>query len=206
MELGQLMFGNHTEEYAVPRFVGNDLFSLHEEIIEDHPEMAAYGIEFSNQVFETFPYYWGECDCGFDTKDREWYEANQHSENCYQSVLRQRYITAGSVPDDTGWVSPPSGADKIREALCKEMSLPYPDGSAIHCTCRYQADYAKWRKDNNHSTKCLTVKPNFLHKASGYEVRWYKYIGRGMSANREITRDQWREIFRACQDSLTTRT
>jgi len=45
-------------------------------------------------------------------------------------------------------------------------------------------------------------RPNFLHKKSGLEIRWYKYIGRGMSVNRKICPKCFLEIFVDCLKSL----
>lgn len=45
-------------------------------------------------------------------------------------------------------------------------------------------------------------KPNFFHKKSGLEIRWYKYIGRGMSVNRKICPKCFLKIFMDCLKSL----
>jgi hypothetical protein len=52
---------------------------------------------------------------------------------------------------------------------------------------------------DNDATSAL---PNFLHKASGFELRWYKYIGRGMSVNRRVTLAEFQAIFDECMASL----
>ena len=39
---------------------------------------------------------------------------------------------------------------------------------------------------------------NFRHPASDIEVSWYKYFGRGMSVNREVTADEAATLLRAC--------
>jgi hypothetical protein len=44
--------------------------------------------------------------------------------------------------------------------------------------------------------------PNFFHKPSGFELRWYKYIGRGMSVNRRVTLAEFQAIFDECMASL----
>ena len=48
----------------------------------------------------------------------------------------------------------------------------------------------------------LEVLPNFKHKESGLEVRWYKYIGRGMSINRNICPKCFYSIFVECMNSI----
>lgn len=32
--------------------------------------------------------------------------------------------------------------------------------------------------DDNHTPECAVMLPNFVHKPSGFTVRWYKWIGR----------------------------
>ncbi len=43
---------------------------------------------------------------------------------------------------------------------------------------------------------------NFRHKASGFEVKWYKWIGRSMELSRPITGAEWLTIFKGCVRSL----
>ena len=54
-------------------------------------------------------------------------------------------------------------------------------------------------EDENHRPTCSLELPNFRHKASGFEVRWYKYIGRSMEA---VGSGDLHEIFRQCRESL----
>jgi hypothetical protein len=44
--------------------------------------------------------------------------------------------------------------------------------------------------------------PNFHHKGSGLEIRWYKYIGRGMSSNKELAADEFVHVLADCMESL----
>ena len=43
-------------------------------------------------------------------------------------------------------------------------------------------------------------KPNF--KFDGVELRWYKYVGRGMSCNRDWNEKQWRNWFDKCLKTI----
>lgn len=47
-----------------------------------------------------------------------------------------------------------------------------------------------------------TDKPNFLHRASGLEIRWYKHIGRGMTVNKHVCPECFLPIFAECMNSL----
>lgn len=43
---------------------------------------------------------------------------------------------------------------------------------------------------------------NFKHLPSGVEISWYKYCGRGMSANQAISADMAAEILRSCLEAM----
>lgn len=163
-----------------------------------------YGHEYKNDVFEMHPYYWGDCECGFDSKDEQWSRDNNHSKDCYQT---RRHDSCFEGPDEYGtfWERKEGhGYDECNcdERLCKEMGLSYPAGSAVHCTCTHHQDYIEWRKTNDHDPQCRIVLPNFRHYASGLEIEWYKYIGRGMESNQDLTRREWNAILDECEDSV----
>lgn len=44
--------------------------------------------------------------------------------------------------------------------------------------------------------------PNFLHKASGVSVRWYKYPLRDSYASREVPLAEWEAILAECVQSV----
>lgn len=44
--------------------------------------------------------------------------------------------------------------------------------------------------------------PNFYIESLDFDVEWYKYLGRGSNQNKEITYEQWSEIFLKCLNSL----
>ncbi len=45
--------------------------------------------------------------------------------------------------------------------------------------------------------------PNFLHKASGLSIKWYKWIGRSMEYSRKIDAAEWSKIFNECVKSIS---
>jgi hypothetical protein len=70
---------------------------------------------------------------------------------------------------------------EIYRRHCEASGIPWNDGwgCAVHCTCSYDADWAAFLKYYpGHLETCSLELPNFRHQASGFEVRWYKYIGR----------------------------
>lgn len=157
-----------------------------------------YGAEFSNQVFEMHPYYWGECVCGHEEADSTWRDTHDHTPNCYQQVIRAR-----------GWLDwdsevPLVERDRhnsaITDQVCAEMGLDPHFGVAVHCTCTHEADYQNWLTANPHDRVCGIVRPNFRHHATGTEVRWYKWIGRSMEVD---VRGDWSMIVAECLASAS---
>jgi len=65
------------------------------------------------------------------------------------------------------------------------------------CTCG--AEEAE--EERPHDPTCPIVLPNF--RCGEIEIRWYKYIGRGMTINQKVTRKELKEIFQKCRESLT---
>ena len=46
------------------------------------------------------------------------------------------------------------------------------------------------------------IMPNFLHKRTGLELRWYKYALRDSYMNREVSQEEWRQIMDECIASV----
>ena len=46
------------------------------------------------------------------------------------------------------------------------------------------------------------MRANFRHFGTGFEVRWYKYIGRSMETVGELTPLGWETVLQECKDSL----
>ena len=66
----------------------------------------------------------------------------------------------------------------------------------------YWGDCTCGEKNNEHLPDCRVDKPNFFYRPTGLAVYWYKYIGRGMSANREITLDEWQDVYDHCRRTV----
>ena len=59
----------------------------------------------------------------------------------------------------------------------------------MHKFCWCDEDDCQW---------CSREEPNFRYKPTGFEVKWYKYIGRDMEMNRPISISECAEILSAC--------
>ncbi|NUP13784.1 MAG: hypothetical protein HOW73_47720 [Polyangiaceae bacterium] len=66
----------------------------------------------------------------------------------------------------------------------------------------YDTERAAFLASDRHAKECPVGWPNFRHKPSGFELRWYKYIGRGMEMNREVSAAELAEICAECIASL----
>ena len=56
--------------------------------------------------------------------------------------------------------------------------------------------------DDEHVPGCRADLPNFLHKPSGLELRWYKYPLRDSYMSREVPLDEWAQIIAECKSAL----
>jgi hypothetical protein len=188
-----------------------------------------YGARYENDVFAMRPFYWGDCDCGADEREEEWSKTHRHSDTCYStdvdrlklndSEARRAVDAAVQRRERFRWHAPNYDRaqkeverlskleDRWRDAqlrgLCRKHNIPWNGGAGcmVHCNCGYDAAFQAWVKDNGHRDTCALVLPNFRHKASGFEVRWYKYIGRGMETSGPVPADLT-PMFRECLDSL----
>lgn len=172
-----------------------------------------YGVEFENNTFLMFPFYWGDCDCGWDVTQSGIAE-EPHDTDCYQTELDARFERDGLGYDDWRPRSPDLAYDerqKRERAVYKELTAKYGlsmFGCAVHCTCtrraRFQTRFdAEKLGPDGHGPSCPTIRPNFRHKPSGLEVRWYKWIGRDTEYNWKPSSKRWRRIFEECVASVT---
>lgn len=189
VELGQAIFGNKWETCDFD--YSDDVYTLMQWAMKKADEN--WEVEYENDTFEIRPYYWGYCTCGYENATWEWEEGHNHADNCYQTEYRE-------VTRNLGFMDP-RAKKKVRE-LCDKYGFPYPNGSAIHCSCDYQTEWSKWVEANGHDETCPVVLPNFKHYSSGLEVYWYKHIGRSTTANKIVTFEEWQDIYDECRQSL----
>jgi len=178
-----------------------------------------YGVDYKNDVFEMHPFYWGECICSHDELQDNFYETLQHEQHCYQTELKNALIAEGYKLNE--WGGPADELDEeehfagrerlskfysFKSAKAKELSAKYgfdtEVGVYVHCNCEYDVQDKAWHEENTHTEECPVDKPNFQHYESGFEVRWYKYIGRGMELNKNLNAAEWPLILLECANSV----
>lgn len=174
-----------------------------------------YGVDYKNNVFEMRPYYWGECNCGWNDCDFD----EPHSKNCYQSLVDKDLKKLGWKEDKSGFLNSPKGIkypesekikDRVYKKYCNKFGLTFPNGCAVHCTCEHENNFKKWFEKNKkgkdgHSDKCAIELPNFKHYKSGIEIIWYKWIGRDMEYSKKIPNKEWKKIYNECIKSICTK-
>jgi len=205
MELGNAVFGNSRGTYPVPREEFEpEMFRLFAVLC---PENGVYATDFENDIFSTFPYWWGDCTCGWESID-DGHSATyrlKHQPHCYQHeykaiynrtkpnhTLLEKYLKP--VYEKYGW--PTNGED-------------WWHGCAVKCTCDYgqrlEAIYERYAEEFGHmgcKPDCNLVKPNFLYKPTGVSISWYKYALRDSYMNINISVKQFAQMINHCINSL----
>jgi len=215
MEIGNLVFGCSRGEYPVDRDIYEPVFYvlLWEMRLRKLIDNPYYPDEFENEVFSIFPYYWGDCTCGWDFIDDGHSKAEklEHRDSCYQHEydrLRERLRPYG----------------ESENGFYRELALLYqkygwdttsPDwwhGCALRCTCDYDErlekiyeEYAREFGHEGHKPDCMLMKPNFFYKPTGYSLKWYKYPLRDSYANRNLSPEEFEDMIYRCIQSLPPR-
>jgi len=160
MELGNMMFGNSRGEYHIKRSAGweEELTRLFEAYApERYHSFRDYGEEFENEVFSVFPYYWGDCTCGYEErweeKEAAWSKQNQHAPDCYQTELTERTQEYDAASGYTRIRVAAFGGDDSLLAGFDTQSEPISIGGAevgvsMMMTPRKDAAMEEWRTAN----------------------------------------------------------
>lgn len=194
MELGNAFFGNSRGQYEVSRDSQYEgpLYTLLEECTGNSRGEGG----FENETFKVFPYYWGECTCGFDEKCEGWGENNSHDESCISVEINTQW--ANHVFDKGyEWLVP-----IYKKHGLKTTGESWWHGYGIKCTCGYEKKWSDFLSRNDHAPDCPIVTPNFTYKPTGYQIQWYKYPLRDAYANQKITALEFLRIVFRCLESL----
>jgi len=192
MEMGNMIFGNSRGEHPVDRDLQDRFCLLLEELGCDR-----YGnMEREHKDFVVRPYFWGDCECGWEALDPNL----RHRDACYQAKLASLRI---STKTETGLDEPYASS---RTALCEAMGLDPLYGSEVHCTCDYPQRFEDWFSAHKlgaegHRDDCPIVLPNFEHRPSGFRLKWYKYPLRDSYSNKPLTAKMIREWTKAVLSS-----
>lgn len=100
------------------------------------------------------------------------------------------------------WAS--DGIDLIANKLA-DISREY-DGIGANTNSFFENDTFMMKDycwcDNEREGHEEACPPNFVHKPTNFIITWYKYYGRGMTANKNLSALEWLEILKDCIQSL----
>ena len=155
-----------------------------------------YGTDFENNAFLIHSFCWCE------QNDCPWCIGCDCSEDAY------KYFIDNNEVNYKEW-------DKF---YIENMGDLYNDSNEKWDEYKKRADEINKRRTSTHEPDCdycLTggisaekgggngkSAPNFWHKSSGLKIWWYKWIGRSMEYNKEITEKEWKIIFDDCVKSI----
>jgi hypothetical protein len=202
MELGNIVFGNSRGEYPIERDEGfeKELYRLFEAVSPERDNSwREYGVRFENDIFSVFPYYWGDCTCGYDLKEGEFSDTVWHTEACYQ-------VEYAKVNHYNLWNNHDEWIERYVKPLYQKFGFETESenwwhGCSVRCTCDYEQKWEVFLSANSHDENCPIVKPNFLFKPTGFSIKWYKYPLRDSYMSQKITLDEFRKIVSKCVES-----
>jgi len=84
MELGNMIFGHSRGEHPVDRDLQDQWYEWMRKLgfdsygyLEHHDDSV-----FENETFRMQPYYWGDCECGHEKRENDFYETSPSMEQC----------------------------------------------------------------------------------------------------------------------------
>lgn len=87
--------------------------------------------------------------------------------------------------------------DCIYESQVQEFERLHPE-----CAPETLIAWRTWVETHNHTELCITSRPNFRFKATNYRVQWERHMGRRMTANRALTRQEMKRMLQTCLESM----
>jgi hypothetical protein len=173
-----------------------------------------YGVDFENDTFEMH-YDRQDCDCTCGATEPK------HAESCDSVTKRGDYMKARmdyAILSKTDAERDAQIEADVARGLPRRMAALHACGDHIDFSrlLEYDADHQfpacscgvleTWTESEQHARDCQTAiaeRPNFTHKASGFTVRWYKYIGRDNEVgDLSMTIAAWSAILSECLASF----
>ena len=206
MELGRMIFGTPGREHPVDRALQDDFVAFLDAVGLDgygHPRWSKTFCDdpadprktFDNGTFRVRPYYWGDCQCGYERRSDALAEATPHAPSCFRVGLRAHLAAEGiAVPDGVA-------AEAARDAYADARGVPRAE-ARWRCDCDRDERLAAAAAGDDHAPLCGIAAANFEHVPSGLELSTYKYFLRDATANRRIDAAGMAEVLASCLASL----
>lgn len=163
-----------------------------------------YGANFENTVFLMHRYCWCEkddclwcygCDCQPDGEYEFIVDGRSVSQKSYNALEAH----AGPLPFEVHKHGTPEYEEYSKqwdakiEERDRRRKIIYP---AIVHVCEPRGLLTDRQRGESYFPDQRA--PNFWHKASGFKVWWYKYIGRDAMTTRELSQAEFGQIWRDC--------
>ncbi len=232
MEIGNLLFGNsrgpiefdknrkfhYLEEWAtlLESLNADEYCHVYKDKVTPN-ENGGFELINNNgeKVFEVFPYYWGDCTCNAENKN---IEIEAKLRNAIFTPEEQRILNEYILFDEDCKAGCPASFEFSENEKLSLKKL------AKKCTCGARQRELKLSKEkeklnlkiemfNNeydknsieHSKECLLTKHNFIYhegKPDEFWIDWYKYPFRDSYCNREISKEEFKNILKDCISEL----
>jgi hypothetical protein len=222
-------FGQHLHNNVEPqeldlgeheRYVSNRLYALSEALGLRNPTNQSHGLlggtwgygqDYTNDVFEMHPYWWGDCTCGMEGQVVAWEQANPHPPGCVYHYVSSKMEEIRETKGMKEGLITGSPREKAEAAFVEELRARFPHMVPVGeqgwlgqvfdlCDCGQRARYEEFARAHRCKDDCRLALPNF--RCGDVEISWYKYIGRSMSVNRQVSRGELEDMFEKCFASL----
>ncbi len=169
--------------------------------------------EFRCSLFELFPDYDLECDCGWDYHPFwKWRDQLQHREYCFQQAWKR-------FEDQYGRLAYMGGSfrkqyeqkmEEIIKPVYQQLGWPtegddWWHGVAIKCSCDYYRrieekllEIIQQEGHAGHRRGCAVIRPNFLYKPDDWALWWCKYPLRSAKCSEIISDERFDQIVQHC--------
>jgi len=159
------------------------------------------GCDFENDIFKMKVHFFGNCECDYAIKRKE-YEANHsHKSNCFHVAWQEVHDAFINHPKYHKALILKTERLNMEMQICRQYNVKYC-GEKISkvCTCDFEKN---WSSLNiTHDENCPCVTPNFWYKPKDFKIWWYKTFFRKSYSNYMIDQKQFQNIIKECMKSL----
>lgn len=165
------------------------------------------------KIFEIFPYWWGDCTCGVDDKNKK-IEKNLRKAYFSKKELKVLDYTDEYCEDDCpASIFKEENTNKTRKELAKictckvaKKNLKYAEEKKLLRKRERKLEKELDKKLLYHEETCRIIKHNFVfyneEEKEEFCIDWYKYPFRDSYMNINLSDDEIKGIFSKCAEIL----
>lgn len=185
-ELGQMLFGGYMPGHHAPKWVGEEIRFLCEEIIRAYPDALPVNYaddEWSTGIEQARSDYFTSWGCGWFENETFLVHGYTYDDSCVCGAYVNKARGDKHSPLLTGSPLWKNHHDLILAKLCV-----CPDG---------------WN-DTPRIVEMPGLPPEFVFKPRPFAVSWYKHPDRGVSITEKLDHREFRGMIQECVASLAT--